>query len=58
MTTNQDVHNEYAISQEFVSPRTMFKFPKKYDHAKKVNEFSAYVNAMFNSGVYSNPMQA
>ena len=28
---------------------------KKHDHNKKVNEYSAYVNAMFNSGVYTLP---
>ena len=55
-TTSQDTHNEYAISKDsFATPKT-YKFPKKYDHNKKINEYTAYVNAMFNSGVYSHPM--
>lgn len=54
-TTNQDVYNEYAIAKEQITPKT-YRFPKKYDHNKKINEYTAYVNAMFNSGVYKHPM--
>lgn len=55
-TTNQDFHNQEVYSQMH-QKNTNYNISmlKKNNHGKKVNEYTAYVNAMFNSGVYNLP---
>ena len=48
------VNNEFSTLDQITPIK--YRFPKKYDHNKKINEYMAYVNATFNSGVYNHPM--
>ena len=50
LTTNQDFHSQ----EIFERARRMNLSKKNY---KKKNVYNAYVNAMFNSGVFNTPMQ-
>ena len=50
LTTNQDFHS----NDVFMKAQKMQASKKNY---KKKNVYSAYVNAMFNSGVFVTPMQ-
>jgi hypothetical protein len=49
-TTNQDFHNDEVFDRAF--HRRVDK-----QNFKRNNPYSAYVNAMFNSGVFTNPWQ-
>jgi len=51
-TTNQDFHNDDVFDKAAAIGRNVDK-----QNFKKVNVYSSYVNAMFNSGVFTNPWQ-
>jgi len=48
-TTNQDFHNGEVFDKSWDISK------KDFMNHKRTNPYSAYVNAMFNSGVFLNP---
>lgn len=49
LTTNQDFHNEKVFKKSKNIDRTT-------DYYKMKNIYAEYVNAMFNQGVFTNPL--
>ena len=53
ITTNQDFHDEAPFLKQRVQKGSL---NKRKPYNKKHSSYTAYVNAMFNSGVYRNPV--